>query len=722
MKRIISITLLAALFSGCQKDGEISPSQVTPEIATLQAKDIFYNCATLQGVYTQRSGEVTSQGFVLSGAPIEGANVGQEYPLGSTADGKFEMLVEGLQRYTTYYAKAFIVKGTGEKLYGNDIIFRTDSIMVNLPGKPSATIAIVDGKTITVTEVGTTLGDAGMTAAEKTVVTSVLPADYGIYYWTDEEGRANAKRYAVGEPLANLQLTATTPIAYTTTGLRPGTTYNYTVFIRSGAYYFGNKWKVLSREVESDPLTFTTSALSMPGATTMPVGEGDFTATSVVATGLFTANGNDPQARYGIEYGTSETLEDGTMVYAAKLDNPALRSFSVFIKGLAPQTKYYYRAFAQNDEYTFNGADIMEFTTGETGMPVVDEYLIDYGFRAGAYKTTSVVLRAKLLSDGGSRLSAKGFYWGTAPGATNTKVNASGEIKTDGTYDYFEVVLTVPQGIVYFRPFAANTHGESVYGHELQISTAIDGGLLWSLDVNKGLTPTYRNMVQLGAKVTYFELDPIVSGNTVYYILDRNLGATMPYGEDFYDKSFNDWEKYPNLFNAVGYYYQFDRPIPSATPDMQVITNMSAVPYRWTNSKDLFSSPAMNLTGTSWEQPVCPEGYIIPTIEDFTAIVNAVQPVAANQTIPGLFQATRFGVTGWRAPANGNMVTNASPVTCDFWVRETKTTGTTETEHATVAIMRIAAPPVGKYSATTKATTRYTGRPVRCIRKVTITD
>lgn len=704
--------MLALLFfTACEKDDTNfgGPSQ---ELSTLQAKDIFYNCATLQGVYNPVGERVASQGFALSPSPLEGSNTGTEYLLEDVQTGKFELRVEGLDRKTDYYVKAFIVKNSGQKVYGNNIIFRTDSVLIDPPGTPTGVVTVIDGKTVSVAETGSTLGDERLTAEDRRS-TTVKPGDYGIYYWTDEEGRDNARKFSLGEPLANLNAISD-EVVYEVAGLKPDTKYNYALYIRTGIYFNGDKWKAFSKEVESDAGTFRTKALETPAVSTGEVS--DVTPTSLTIAGVLDFNGYDPDARFGIEYGPGST-EFSDKAYAVGLEEES-NDYKVFVKGLKPSTKYYYRAFVEIDGFSAAGAVVNSFTTDKAGNPVVDEYLLDYDFRVENFTVNSVVLRAKLLSDGGTALTSKGFLYGTSANAVDRKIEVKEEIASDGMYDYFEGKLTdLPEGTVYYKPFAANEHGETVYGEVCQIHTAVSGGSLYVLDLKSALTPAYKNMVYSDTQLLYYELDPIVSGNTAYYMLDRNVGATMAYGADFYDKAFDTGITYPALFEAAGYYYQFDRSVPSSTPDVKVVTNMSTIPWRWTQSEAMYDDPPMNLKGDVWTVDNCPEGYTMATTEDLKAIVNAVEPIPARQTLPNLFKATRFGATGWRAPANGNM-TNGSLVTCDLWCADAGTPKGTG-KNTGAYIMRIAAPPTGTFSITS-ASTRFTGRPIRCLRKATL--
>jgi len=709
MKKIIYMAIAAALFAGCKKDGvsDGGPAQ-QKMITTLQAKDIFYNNATLQGTY-DGTGNVSSLGFALSILPVGESNEGDQYLMDKVQTGTFALRVDGLERKMTYYVKAFAINSAGEKIYGNNIIFRTDTMIINPPLPPTGTVATVDGKTVSVTERFTDLGDSGLKTDDRKVV-AVRPADIGMYYWTDDQGREKAEKFSLGEAFSNPKL-VNTDVIYNVGGLLPGTTYNYILFLKTGAYYNTDKWKTFSQEIMGASGTFTTMTLEDPQARTGNVV--DTTPTSAMVAGVLDDNGHDPEVKFGIEYRiVSGTDADYAKVYSLGIDNATLHSYSVFIKGLAPSTEYFYRAFAENDDFNTQSSDVRSFVTNAAGLPVLDSYLLDYDFRVANFTLSSVVIKGKLLSDGGSTLTSKGFYYGFSPQTVmDTKLPVSDALLFDGVYDYFQTTLNaLPEGIVYYKPFAVNEHGETVLGETCQIGTAIDGGFLYQFDATIGKKPMYNNMVLSTTRLIYFELDPIISDQTIYYMLDRNLGATIPYDLSFYDQSFVNL--YPLLFNAAGYYYQFDRPIPSCTPDVQLTSNMGAAPYWWSQDATLYNPP-MN-TGDTWLNNNCPEHYVMPTSADLKAIVAAIRPAQAEQTLPNLFQATRWGTTGRRAPANGNMtnIPQGQMVGSDLWVRDAGS----NTSNA--QLMRIETPPAGTFSIGTAP--RYTGRPIRCIRTATI--
>ena len=717
MKKIIYLFFAAAFLAGCSDDKTDSPG-FSPEIMTLQARDIFYDRVTFQGQYNGRSEDVASYGFAVSDAPLKGGGEDLEYTCEGPVSGVFRYKMDGMERNTDYYVRAFVTKSSGQKLYGDLIVCRTSDVVVDLPSEPTSVVEVVDSWNIIVTETVSSLGDEKMTASDKKIAV-VKPADFGIYFWTEEQGRANASKYSLGEDFASVMNIAD-DVILKIDGFKPGTTYSYCPFVQAYTSYYTDTWKAYTSEVEGAEGTFTMPGISSPEVQTS--GYSEVTPTSAIISGILTFGGGDPDVRFGVEYGTSEG-DFGNKVYAAGFEDEDTRSFSVFVKGLSAGTTYYFRAFAENELATVPG-QASSFTTDVPGNPVVSEYLVDYETRAARFTPTSVVLRAKLLSDGGSPLTGKGFKWGLSRESLENTANVDGEILSDGVYNYFELELTsIPEGIVYYKPFASNSQGNSELDQVLQVRTAVSGGNSYTFDPAKNLIPTYANMVVAeGTELTYFELDPIVvtSGNPAvtkaYYLLDRNLGATVAYGADFYDKSFADAANYPKLFDAAGYYYQWDRAIPSATPDMNVTSNINGSPYNWSNKEGYFTNPPMNLT-TEWGSKVCPEGYDLPTMAQITEMVAAVEPAAINQTMPRLFKAMRFGTTGMRNGTNGNLTT--APGGSQIWLKDGPDTSPGSLTGTQIPSMVIGEAPAGAFS-TPYSGQRYVGRPVRCVRVVII--
>lgn len=712
MKKLLYIALFLPLLFACKT--EELQTEFHEELITLQAKDIFYNCATIQGEYHPANGRAVTQGFIVSTEPLDNENDGTAYILDKVTENKFEYFLSGLEKNTDYYVKAFIEKESHAKVYGNEICFHTESFQLDPPGKPTGVVTPVDGKTVSVQVTGTTLGNENLTDKEKSTITTT-PADYGVYVWTKEQGRENAVRYSVGEAFASVN-DIKTPMTVDVKGLIPGTEYSYVVFIQNVTNCYG-RYKVYSQEVEQAEIsTFNTPALTSPE---VEIGEASgITSTSVTLSAKLVSNGYDPDSEIGINIGTDENNLDRRIV-AQESGYKSEMEYSVFVSDLKPSTTYYFKAFTKNGISEVSSAEAGSFVTDVAGKPVLEKYDLDYDYRYEHFTKSSIVLRAKVISDGGSGLTAKGFVYGSTKDNLDKTVEVTSAIESDGVYDYFEVTVSdVAEGMVYYKPYAENAQGKVELDEVCEVMTVIDGGQLYNFDRTKNLTPICDNMYLTDTRLEYLELDPIVTPDAVYYLLDRNLGALRPYTEDNYFKTMDNVAN-PDMFEAAGYYYQFDRPVPSATPDLKEISNIGSAPWNWTKEAASFKNPKFNKNGDTWMSDVCPEGYEIPTFDDFTAIIKAIEPTKARQTIPNLFSATRFGTTGSRAPANGNMTNKGLNVGCEFWVKDAGVP-TDKKGEILAYCMKIAGAPSGTFiSDKTKSTcVRYTGRPVRCVRKV----
>ena len=201
MKRYLYFIAVLSLLWGC-KDDEGWDAMPSSEIATLQAKDIFFDNAVIQGRYTPLSREVSGQGFMLSEEPITELNPGRQYAMDAVTSGIFRLRVKDLQRKTWYYVKAYIDRPSGERVFGEEIRFMTDSIVILPPGKPVGTIVALDGRTVSVEAQATTLGNEALTADEKKIAEVGL-ADCGIYYGPENDTEANARFFSIGEDVAS---------------------------------------------------------------------------------------------------------------------------------------------------------------------------------------------------------------------------------------------------------------------------------------------------------------------------------------------------------------------------------------------------------------------------------------------------------------------------------------------------------------------------------------
>ncbi len=100
------------------------------------------------------------------------------------------------------------------------------------------------------------------------------------------------------------------------------------------------------------------------------------TATTATAAGTISANGCTSVTAYGIEYSISSGFPNGTGTVVAGA-NLAAGNFSVNLTGLAPNTRYYYKAFATNNAGTEYGTQQF-FTNLPLPVPMAAQSGLSY--------------------------------------------------------------------------------------------------------------------------------------------------------------------------------------------------------------------------------------------------------------------------------------------------------------------------------------------------------
>jgi hypothetical protein len=168
-------------------------------------------------------------------------------------------------------------------------------------------------------------------------------------------------------PLAAYSFSTTAAGTYTSSLTLPATggSINQAVFVKftpvAAQNYTGNI--PVSGGGITSPVSVGAIGLGVNTAPSVTTGDSSgIQATSVNASGSITANGCSGVTEYGIEYSgiNNFTGGSGTQVTATGAGNGA---FTVAIKGLVPETKYYYRAYARNGGGVSYGP-VKSFTTG----------------------------------------------------------------------------------------------------------------------------------------------------------------------------------------------------------------------------------------------------------------------------------------------------------------------------------------------------------------------
>jgi hypothetical protein len=231
-------------------------------------------------------------------------------------------------------------------------------------------------------------------------------------------------------------------------GLEPGTKY----YVK--AYISGENTTVYGLEIN-----FTTESYSPPEITTTAVS--NITAISAVSGGNIISQGETPVIARGVCWSSSI---NPTIANSITIDGSGTGTFSSYLTGLTPDTKYYVKAYATNSGGTYYGMQV-SFTT-LPGLPVVRSF-------AGITYITSTTARLGgiLISEGATPVTAMGVCWSTFPNPTtsNDKILSSWVVL--GTYTC-NVTGLQPSTTYYYRAFATNSVG-TAYGETTIFTTPL---------------------------------------------------------------------------------------------------------------------------------------------------------------------------------------------------------------------------------------------------------
>lgn len=208
-----------------------------------------------------------------------------------------------------------------------------------------------------------------------------------------------------------------------------------------------------NRAETSDEISFVISSLPL-----VATGLAKTVGVDSAIVGVTIYSGISPMEA-GIYWGpTANTESTGTQV---KFET-GTGSFSLLIRNLEPGTKYYYKAFAEN-EFGISYGDELSFTTLISNLPEVSTAPVSNI----AYE--SATSGGTILGDGHGSISEKGVCWSTDP---NPTINDARSNDGRGTDAYYSQLTQLTASTTYYvRAYATNEYG-SGYGDEVSFTTA----------------------------------------------------------------------------------------------------------------------------------------------------------------------------------------------------------------------------------------------------------
>jgi uncharacterized protein (TIGR02145 family) len=184
----------------------------------------------------------------------------------------------------------------------------------------------------------------------------------------------------------------------------------------------------------------------------------DITQTSVTTGGNVTSDGGEDIIIAGVCWSTSANT---SVKDKHTNDSRVVGSFISKLTNLAPNTRYYIRAYAHNKVGTGYGDEI-SFTTN----PLVVASLTT----APVTSVTSVsaISGGNISSDGGTAVTARGVCWSTS---TNPTIADPHTIDGTGTGNFTSSLTGLSANTTYYvRAYAANIAG-TAYGNEISFTT-----------------------------------------------------------------------------------------------------------------------------------------------------------------------------------------------------------------------------------------------------------
>lgn len=319
------------------------------------------------------------------------------------------------------------------------------------------------------------------------------------------------------------------------------------------------------KDDEKDPPVVTTREVTQ------------ITASGAASGGTVMSDGGSAIEARGVVWSTNP---NPTISDSKTNDNPGVGHFTSLITGLTPDTKYYVRAYATNEAGTSYG-DQLEFTTTPgTDPPTVTTTAVT------GLSDDSAISGGEVVSDGGAPVTARGVVWATTENPT---------IDNNKTEDGEGVGVFVSQltGLndettYYVRAYAINEEGVG-YGEQITLTTWKKNTMV---DAQGNVYPT------------------VVLGNRVW--MAKNLRTTI----------FNNGDPIPGPNHDADWVAAGDKGEPSwatfkigrpgadgITTDEQMIELYGAI-YNWFVAVD--------------PRGVCPVGWIVPDLSDFTELRNYV--------------------------------------------------------------------------------------------------
>lgn len=471
-------------------------AQSLPTVTTDSVNNITANTAFVSGTIINNGGDSsTVSGFCFSTSPNPTVSDSLQSPISFSVTGPSSTYLSGLTPNTTYYVRAYATNVVGTS-YGNQLQFTTANITLattttdSITGVTATTATVYGNTTDDGMDPGTYSGICYSTSPNPTIADSVLFSGLS------------------GTGLFNVSIDSLTP--------------NTTFYVRA---YTTN----MAGTSYGNQLQFSTGNATLPAVTSDSINA--ITATTAIANGTITNDGNDPNTIGGICYSASPnpTIADSIVTVGTFTVNESFSTTTAW-GNLTPNTTYYVRAYATNVIGTSYGSQL-QFITGNATLPVVtsDSIII--------LNDSSVRAFGNMIDNGNDPNDVVGFCYSISPNpTTNDSIVYTYAIR-DSYYN--DILGLTPNTTYYLRAYVTNVMGTS-YGSQLQVTT---NKVILSAGTNDSVgNVTATTAVVYGAFTNSFNLstdvgfcystspnptiaDSIVAAGT--FSVDANFSATL---------------------------------------------------------------------------------------------------------------------------------------------------------------------------------------------------
>ena len=307
-----------------------------PSVTTSDIFNISTTAATAGGTITSSgNGTITERGIVISSANTNPTVANSyKYTHGSNTTGSFSINVTGLTPNTRYYVRAYATNSAGQG-YGITKQFTTTSNVV------APSISTISESNVTTNRA--TVG-GNITSNGNGVIT-----EWGIVY-----SSSNSSPQIGNSSKVNSFSNKIGVFNFDLTNLSPDTRYYFRAYaINSAGTSYGSVLSFRTDENVSRPSVTTSSSVT------------NITTNNAIAGGTVTSDGNGRITERGIVYSSTTTSPTVTNSSKVTHSTSSTGSFTVYLTGLNPDTRYYFRAYAKNSEGTGYGNTVFFDTDQE---------------------------------------------------------------------------------------------------------------------------------------------------------------------------------------------------------------------------------------------------------------------------------------------------------------------------------------------------------------------